>query len=208
MKAYPLGEFEEIVLLISGAYLVYQQITFMKNQDLGVDMEKILVVNGPRVGLNTGNLESRIQTFKNKAVSHHSISSVSSTGSVPGKLYNERTEVRKMGEPADANQQVNIVNVDVAFPKTYDLRILAGKFFTETELAGQKQAHIIINEEAVKVFGLGSVEDALGEKLTGNGENAAEIIGVVKNVHWTSLRDTYSPVIFLHNKWVLISLSK
>src|SRR5690606_28975328 len=37
------------VLLIAGTYLVYQQITFMKNQDLGFDLEKILVVNGPRV---------------------------------------------------------------------------------------------------------------------------------------------------------------
>src|SRR5690606_34039790 len=36
-------------ILISGTYLIYQQITFLRNQNLGMEIEKILVVDGPRL---------------------------------------------------------------------------------------------------------------------------------------------------------------
>ena len=168
----------------------------MKHQDLGIDMEKILVVNGPSVGVDGENLESRLQVFKNKAASYHTISAVSGSGSVPGKGINLATGMRKLGEPEDANQSGRLVYVDYDFTKTYDLPFLAGRPFT-AEISTDEQG-VIINEEAVKVFDLGSPEDALQEKLIiqTNQNDTLQVIGVLKNFHWNSLKEANSPYLF------------
>ena len=122
-------QFLSSVLLISGTYLVYKQITFMKEQDLGVDMEKILVLNGPRVFLETlekGEREgSKYRTFKNQATCHHAVTSVSASSSVPGRGYYYTEGFRRSGAPRDADKGVNIIIADTDFTDAYDLEFLA-----------------------------------------------------------------------------------
>ena len=196
-------QFLASVLLISGTYLVYKQITFMKNQDLGVEMKKILVLNGPRVFLEK--LEEgatgvpKYRAFKNKAISHHSVFSVSATSSVPGRGYYYAEGFRKLGAPRDADKEASIVIADTDFTDAYDLEFLALTPFSKEV---PRQGPGIINEEAVKVFGFGSAEKALHKKLVNNWGDTLEVLGVVRNVHWHSLKDAHSPILFfLNNDW-------
>ncbi len=190
-------QFLTSVLLISGTYLVYQQITFMKNQDLGFDMEKILVVNGPRVILETlipegKTIGTTYQTFKSKAFSDHSILAVSATSQIPAKGYTGTFNVRKLGEPENTTKEVNAIFVDTDFTSAYNIEFLAKKKFPDQIAPYQ---WLIINEEAVKAFELGSPEKALNEQLVVFGDTL-NILGVVKNMHWSSLRDAHSPLLF------------
>ncbi len=182
------------VLLISGTYLVYQQITFMKNQDLGFDMEKIMVVNGPRVILETQRpaLESLFQTFKTEVLYHHAISAISGTSHIPGKGYMGSTRIRKLGEPETAIKDGYVIFIDNYFINTYDLEFIA-KGRLPNEISNYEW--LIINEEAIKTFGLGSPEEALSEQLLVFGDTL-NILGVVKNMHWSSLKDANLPVLF------------
>ena len=196
-------QFLSSVLLISGTYLVYKQITFMKEQDLGVDMEKILVLNGPRVFLETlekGEREgSKYRTFKNQATSHHAVTSVSASSSVPGRGYYYTEGFRRSGAPRDADKGVNIIIADTDFTDAYDLEFLALVPFSK-EIDPDRWG--IINEEALKTFGFSRAEEALHEKLVNNWGDTLEVSGVVKNVHWNSLRDAHSPVLVaLNNNW-------
>ncbi len=197
-------QFLTSVLLISGTYLVYQQITFMKNKDLGIDMEKILVLNGPRVVLEKlkeegVTLGSKYQIFKTKAADYHSISSISATYTIPGKGYFfGSTFIRKLGNPEDSGKPASVTIVDTDFADTYDLEFLAERDYIKDYSALEQ---VIINEEALKVFELGSAEEALYEKLIWGGDTI-DVVGVVKNVHWNSLRDAHSPILyFLDNEW-------
>ncbi len=195
-----LFQFLMSVLLISGTYLVYQQITFMKNQDLGIDMKKILVVKGARVVLESLKSEgvtlgSKYQAFKNKVVAYHAISGVAFTSPVPGKGYYGTGGFWKVGNPESTVQEGNIIVVDTGFANTYDLNFLAKDLLIKEFSPDEK---VIINNEAVKVFGFGSPEEALHEKLT-NGGDTLEILGVVKNVYWSSLKDAQSPMLFVLN---------
>lgn len=188
------------VLLISGTYLVYQQVTFMKNKDLGIDMEKILVVNGARVVLESLKSEgvtlgSKYQAFKNKVVAHQAVSGVAFTSSVPGKGYYNTEGFWKVGDPRDTYQEGSAIIADIDFANTYDLEFLAKDLLIKEFNPDEKA---IINEEAVKAYGLGSPEEALHEKLT-NGGDTVEVLGVVKNFHWTSLKDAQPPVLFVLN---------
>ncbi|MDN5213322.1 ABC transporter permease [Fulvivirgaceae bacterium BMA12] len=202
-KSLVVFQFLISVLLIAGTYLVYQQISFMKHKDLGVNMEKILVVNGPREILKTiklegSSLESKYQSFRNKATSHYTISDVSATVTVPGKGFYFTEGFWRSGKPVDSKKTGNVVIVDTDFANTYDLEYLARAPHLN-EMFREEGA--IINEEAVKVYGFESAEDALYETLT-NGGDSLKVLGVVKNLHWNSLRDAHSPILFaLNNEW-------
>lgn len=182
------------VLLIAGTYLVYRQVTFMKSQDLGFDIEKIVVINGPRVAISSGRevLYSKYRTFKNEAANHHAVSAVSMTSQIPTRGYMGESTARKVGEPESAKKGGYTVIVDTSFTEAYDIAFLARKEFPN-EIVPYRW--LIINEEAVDAFGLGSPEEAVGEKLLVFGDTS-EILGVVKNVHWSSLKDAHHPILF------------
>ena len=92
------------LFLMAGTFLVYKQITFMKSQEMGMEVEKILVLKGPEVNLDRSKLEPTLQSFTQDAGNHHSIASAAASSSVPGKGYNTGISVRKLGAPASADK--------------------------------------------------------------------------------------------------------
>lgn len=194
-------QFLASVLLISGTYLVYKQILFMKDQHLGIEMEKILVVEGPRVFLEELNtameqVEVKYKTFKNELASCHRVSEISCTSSVPGKGYYYTEGFRKSGMEPSQNKVANLLLVDTDFSETYGLTFLA-KAPYDKEIVPDKK--VIINEEAVKIFGFRSAEEALHKLLLNNYGDSLEVAGVVENVHWNSLKEPLSPDLYLLN---------
>ncbi len=74
------------------------------------------------------------------------------------------------------------------FVKTYDLQLIAGKSFSP-DLAEERA--VILNERAVRAFGFSSPEEAVGDRLYFG--DPLQIIGVVSDYHWQSLKEDYSP---------------
>jgi putative ABC transport system permease protein len=167
------------------------QITFMKSQELGMDIEKILVLKGPEVNLDKSNLESVLESFRNKIADHHSISAVAASSSVPGKGYHTGLGIRKLGDPMDADKFGRVVFSGFGLPEAYDLEFLAGKSPVQHR-SDSSVVSVVINEEAVQTFGLGSPENAIQEQLFFKGDTF-KIAGVVKNFHWHSLADAHTP---------------
>lgn len=189
-------QFLTSLLLISGTYLVHKQIMFMKDQEMGMETEKILVLKGPEVNLGP-NHQSTFQTFKDKVVSHNAISSVAGSVLIPGQINNTGIDnIRKSDEHAEVGQYGRGILVDPDFPETYGFEFLAGGPFTED--MSSPESTVIINEEAVRAYGLGSPENAIRQRLIISNDdiNQFEIIGVVKNFHWHSLRDAHTPYLF------------
>ncbi|MEM8969090.1 MAG: FtsX-like permease family protein, partial [Bacteroidota bacterium] len=186
-------QFLTSVLLISGTYLVYQQITFMKNQHLGYGIEKVLVVNGPRVVIEKGRevLFSKYGTFRNKVVNHATVSNVSLTSQIPAHGYLGEWNVRKLGEPESKNKMGYVIFADTSFTDTYDIEFLAKKEFPAVI---NEYERLIINEETVKMLELGSPEEAVGEQLLIFGDTL-EVLGVVPNIHWSSLKEAPRPML-------------
>ena len=186
-------QFLTSVLLISGTYLVYQQISFMKNQHLGYDIKKVLVVNGPRVVIDEGRevLFSKYETFRNEVATHATVSSVSLTSHIPAHGYLGEWNVRKLGEPESKNTTGYVIFADTSFTDTYDIEFLAKKEFPAVI---NDYERLIINEATVNMLGLGSPEEAVGEQLLIFGDTS-EVLGVVPNIHWSSLREAPRPML-------------
>ena len=196
------------LVLISATYLIYQQISFMKNQSLGMEMDKVLILKGPTLiqdapKVTDGRDRSQIrayQLYKDKVFAsfkkelHRSprIQAVNGSGGIPGHLSSISTNsFRKSGDPESAGKPGGRLPVGLGYVDTYGLELIAGSKFTENLTTNR---FVIINEEAVKTYGLGSPQEALQEKLIW-GDEPMSIQGVVKNFHWQSVKEAHIPIV-------------
>ena len=198
------------LVFIAATYLVYQQIAFMKNQELGMEIEKILIVKGPKKipdapevtdgtdmdQIRAANTFSRstFDVFRNQITDYHSIVAATGSYAIPGQVYNTAVpDVRKEGEPEGSGNYGRYIFAGLDFVQTYGLELIAGRSFT-AEMA--EEEYVIINEEATQTYGLGSPEEAVQQKLIFDGYPVT-IAGVVKNFHWQSLKDPHTPYLLI-----------
>lgn len=197
------------LLLISASWLIFNQINFMQNQSTGINMEKILVVNGPRVIIDSEKsvMENRYKRFKNELVNQHMIKSVSGAGRVPGRGFDWMGSVRKADKANSSGREMTAVYVDSNFFTTYDFEFLAGKGFTPGTTALDE---IVLNAETIKHLGFTSAEEAVGKELMVGDDYRLIIAGVIKDFKWSSLKHTSKPIMFiredLYNAYFAIRL--
>ena len=181
-------------VLIAGTFGVYQQLNFMRGQDLGMDLEQVLVVEGPMMVENVSSYSSKIRTLKQEWSDLSSVSGVSGSGALPGlgyKFMGSNSSVRRVGQDEDVGGYTYYwVGIDHQFIETFDLEIIAGRNFSD----GGNKDEVILNEEAVRLLGFENPEAALSQKISFGDE--ATIIGVVKNYNHHSLKSKYDPMIF------------
>jgi putative ABC transport system permease protein len=118
---------------------------------------------------------------------------------VPGRGNMWTGDVWQLGELPGDGKLVSIDQVDGYFTETYDLDLLAGEPFSEDLKQLSYAGVAIINEEAVKEIGLGSPLDAIHKKIVVSAGDTLEVVGVVKNFHWHSLKQAHIPSIFMLN---------
>lgn len=182
------------LLLISGTYMVYNQITFMKQQELGTDMEKVVIIESHRTKQRWPDHRVSQETFKTELKKHASIAAVAGSGRVPGRGFNMRAGVRRLGETEEVSHFGNMIYADADFVETYGFEYLVQDSITSAAYEGRKVT--VINEEAVNAYGFTSPADALNKKLV-FARDTFVIKGVLKNFHWHSLREVHSPYLFL-----------
>lgn len=189
-------QFISSLLLLVGTFVIYEQVSFMQSREKGFDTDRILIVKGPGLS-REGGLGERMLSFKNELLRSTVVNRAATSFSVPGSEAIMSTGIRKLGLPLDRNRIGNMYWVDPDFIDLYNIPLIAGKMWNPHSKSEMQSA--IINEEAVKVFQLGTNETALGEKLI-LPFDTLEILGVVKNHHWNSMKKPYSPMIFRPEK--------
>ena len=94
-------QFLASVVLMVGTFTVYQQLTFMQQQELGMDFDQVLVVNIPLDIQIDSVARSRIGTLHQAWSGLSTIEAVGSSSAVPGTSYsflNSSTGIRRIGE--------------------------------------------------------------------------------------------------------------
>lgn len=198
-KGLVVFQFMTSLFLITGTLTIYRQIEFMRDGEEGLHMDQMLVVNGPRI-VEEQDWEQRLLAFKNELLGYAITKDVATSGSVPGSGFNLVTGITRPGVKTREHQIPTgyIVGVDFDFPSIYNLEMISGRSW---DPALQSDYHsVLINEEALKTFGLGNADHALTEMLIVSGEDTVAIAGVFKNVHWSSLQTPYVPMVLLPHK--------
>jgi len=190
-------QFTIATFLIIGLMMVYSQIQYAKNKDLGFDEEQVLVVEGL-----TDAMEGDYNLIRNELSSVPEVKQVSAATGYPGftSMNNSlRTSLDEQGVVA----KENIVRNN--YEKTLGLMIKEGRYFSE-EFTADTNAYVL-NERAVDMLGL---ENPVGKKIYHN-KTEGRIIGVMKNYHVENIREEIAPVV--HSKrsknfnYVLVKVS-
>lgn len=181
-------QFSMSILLIICALVVYNQVNYLHNKDLGFNKEEIMFFR-----MRGENMFANREAFKSRLEQVPGVSSVSIGYGFPGDaVAGDGITVYRNGqiEQLPATQLM----VDYDYIKTLNLELLAGRDFSE-EMGTDRDHAFIINETAVQNLGYGTPENALGEKLSWNVWNDSnpdslkqgQIIGVVKDFNYKSL---------------------
>ena len=192
-KALVVFQFTASLVLIVATFVVYRQINFMQSQDTGLQMDQMLVVSGPGT-YKWKEAKQKLALFKEEVSKLPGVEAVTTSGSVPSQGHNWGADVRKSGTPITDMKAGSVVWVDPDFIPAYSIPFIAGKNF-DPDIKSSMES-VIINEASLSAYGLGTAEQALNEQLV-IGEDTAQVIGVLKNYNWSSLKSEYVPFLFL-----------
>jgi len=197
-----IGQFCASIFLTVGAYVVYQQVQFMQNYDLGINTNQVLVLRSPtslnadswnnykQIAIKTG----KYDFFKQELLKNAAIKDVASCYNIPGEKSNFIHNNIKLKKAGDVIQtKVEQRNIDESFFSVYEAKIVAGENFKRDYT--QKKRETIINEKARKILGFKSAEDAIGEIVLLN-NNSWKIKGVVSNIHMKAISEPMLPSFF------------
>ncbi len=177
-------QFSISVFMIVVLLLIYAQMNFVKNKELGFEKENVVVYkNFPE------KLRNSYESLKNELEEIPEVISVTASNLVPGKERTSNNMIYKEGDSPDNSVLMNINRVQHDYIKTYQLELLDGRGFSrEYSLDTGK---FIINEVAAEKLGL---EDPVGKNLY-EMDNRGRIIGLLKNYHVKSLHSPVEPVV-------------
>ena len=195
-KGMVIVQFVASITLIIGTYTVYQQIKFMRQQKLGVDVDQTLVVHSPNVVDST--YEQKFTVFKEQIKQHSEVVAVSAATTVPGRQPEWNAGgIRRLSQREDESNQYRVIMMDHDFIPSYGLEVIAGRAFSG-EVAHEYK-NVLINESGSRKMGFAKPEDAINDQIFFWGDTF-KIVGVLKNYHQESLKKEFEPLVFRYNK--------
>jgi len=169
-------QFSISIALIIGTFIVFNQMSFIRNADLGFNKDQIILI--PTVNQISQNYE----TYKNELLNHPDILYVTGMEDILGVNHNTRQVVIEGLNP-DQSYWYPMFMVRHDFIETFDIQVVAGRAFSKEILADTVNA-IMINETMAANLGW-SNEDAIGKRIRSDGDE--RVIGVFKDFHILSL---------------------
>jgi putative ABC transport system permease protein len=188
-KALVVFQFTASVALIIGTAIIYRQISFLRNQDLGFNIDRTLVVKAPLVSDST--FDVKTLSLKKEWDQISALKGVAASYSVPGMEPGGASWFSKEGDNPDNVQFVYQSWVDENYIADFAMTLLEGRNFSNETRADTSA--IVINEASLRLFGFTKPSDAIGAKLVG--DEVFNIVGVVRNFQQKSLKTEFVPIV-------------
>lgn len=197
-KGMVIFQFSLAVVLITATVAIARQIDFMVNQDLGVDVDKTMVVYGPVRTDWDSTFIHKIDLFKKDLRTLSGVEMATISNRVPGSNMGRIFQITSSADPEARNLTSNFMNVDHEFAELYHLEFVSGRDFgfNDHDFDGGKVKNLIINESAVSLLKFESPEDAIGRTVNFYDKDWT-IIGVVKDFHQESLHRKIEPIFLI-----------
>ena len=191
-------QFATTIILISGTIIVYNQLNYIQTKKLGFNREQVLVVNG------TWALGNNKEAFKEGVSKLSGVKDATYAGFLPvgnsNRTDNSFSKEAVMDSKNGLNMQV--WDIDDKYIDMLGMEMAQGRNFSK-EFAADSGS-IIINETAAKTLGF---DNPVGKKLYSafSGDINSKpvsynIVGVVRDFHFESLKDNIGPLCFRYGK--------
>jgi len=193
-------QFVTSLVLVISTSIIYRQLNYIQHKNLGFSKDQVLVVTG------TSSLRDNNNVFKEEVKNMAGVKSATFAGFLP--VANSSRSDNTFSTEAVFNSQ-NSFNmqawaIDEDYIPTLDMEILKGRNFSKA--FSTDSSAIILNEQAAKLLGF---TNPIGKQLfinngSPNDVQALTIVGVVKNFHYSSMRESVGPLCFRYGRtaWV------
>jgi putative ABC transport system permease protein len=184
-----LFQFSISIVLLVGTFIVYSQMQFVRNKQLGFDKEQIVVI--PRAFV----LAQRQEAFKQEIVKHPGIMSASISSSYPGKAF-AYLAYKQLDAPGDDMRIMGTFITDHDFVGTFGLDLMAGRYFSADP--SREEDTVVLNETGVRLLGL---KNPVGQQIRGPEKDqyrTLTVIGVLRDSHFDSLHQRIQPIGIRH----------
>jgi putative ABC transport system permease protein len=201
-KSLVVVQFMASVALIAGTLIVYNQLNFMMNQDLGMNIEQVLVVERPGIAPQDRNVfNSTIDVFRDEVKKSPNVLAIAASATVPGKQREYKAVVKPYGAPDDKQITIRFNSMDYEFLDVFKMKVIAGRAFDEKYPTDQDTS-VVISESTARLLGYQKPEDAVNQTLAIPGFQWNPIIvGVVNDYHQVSLKKALDPAVFYCTKY-------
>jgi len=183
-KGLVIAQFAISTALIIGTIIVYTQMSYMRNRELGFNKDQVLVIETQREKKREALLQS-ISRLPN-------VKATSLSGSVPGSgqpgAYSEVENIK--GDLQITN--LDLYYVDFDYIPLYNIKMAAGRAFNREFKTDSNEA-MILNEAATRLLGYHSPDQAVGKRFKQWGHEG-KIIGVIKDFNYHSLQSPVKPL--------------
>ncbi len=188
-KGLVVFQFVVSIVLIAGTLAAHRQLFFMRNQDLGMNVRQVMVIQAPKA---TDATQSNWGTFKSKLDKLPGIVQATAANEVPGKeIYWQNDNISLPNEKPTATFTGALV--ETHFFDLLQIKTIAGRVFDPA--LDERSQQVVINETASQVLGFQNPEQAVLQKLQ-IGDRTADIVGVVADFHQQSLKNALQPMLF------------
>ncbi|WKN43716.1 ABC transporter permease [Tunicatimonas pelagia] len=208
-KGLVVFQFATASVFIIIVFVVSQQLSFMRDYELGVNIKQKLVIEGPHSVDNVEEFRANSIAYKTALKRHSLVKHATFSRNVPATEIRGNNYVRQRGKPEEA-KFYHVMGVDYDYMATFDLQLVTGRYFDEDQPVsnaeiiqnnenapdfGTNDHSVMVNETAVKKLGFPSAEEAIDQQIFVFG-GVKQIVGVVKDYHHKSLKSSFEPIIF------------
>jgi putative ABC transport system permease protein len=187
-----LVQFIIALFMITITFTLFEQLSFMKSQDLGFNPRSVLTVKAPRV--RQSDYLTTFNTFKDLLLQKPEIKGITHVTEVPGRqILWDAGGIFRQGADISHSKNYKIVGIDDDFLDVFDLAPLHGRNF-KREYAADHNA-LLVNELAAKWLGFDDPRSALEQKVNYWGD-IYTIVGVLPNYHQQSPRNEFEPLLY------------
>lgn len=195
-KSLVIFQFVISAALIAGTLVVNKQLDYMMKQDIGMNIDQVLVIERPGAQDNREDFPSKVEVFRNELAAFPSVKGITSSLTIPGKQREYRADVKPYGGSSDQSISARVNSMDYDFIEVFGMKLLAGRNFSKN-YPHDSDTSVILTESAVKMLGYKSNEEIIGRTIDiENFEWQPIVVGVVNDYHQVSFKKMLDPTVF------------
>ncbi len=189
-KVLVTAQFAITIFMLIGTGIIYDQMNFLRNKDLGFDKEHVMTFP-----LGGRQARAKYPVIREKLLQNPKITSVGTSSTTPGRGFSKNLINAESADGSMEQYGVDLYGVDYDFFPTLGVEFAAGRNFS-MEYGTDSTNAVLINEAMAERFGW---DEPIGKKFqfgTNDTLDIQRVVGVVKNFHQQSLYEPISPLLF------------
>lgn len=190
-KTLVVFQFTVSIVFIIGTLIVYQQLNFMRKQDLGFTKAQVIDFRLPE------SLAKKAPHLKQTLLQNTNITHVTATSTALGRQDVASTTFVFFNDQEEKRIQGQVISVDEDYQQTLQMKLIEGRWFSK-KYKSDAEEYVIINETMAKKIGGKNIK-SLKMKWRSR-EKSYKILGIINDFHQRSLHVSVKPMVLFLNQ--------